>query len=42
MGAGFESTYTPDPTAVATYDRVYAKYKRIGHEIEGLTEEGIV
>jgi L-ribulokinase len=36
MGSGFETTYTPDPKAVALYDRLYRQYREYGALLERL------
>jgi L-ribulokinase len=42
MGAGFESTYEPNPDNVAAYDRIYAKYRAVGAAVETLTDGGVL
>ena len=34
MGGGFEKEYRPDPVAAGRYDRLYAKYKKLGSFVE--------
>jgi len=36
MWSGFETTYTPDPQAVALYDRLYRQYREYGALLERL------
>jgi L-ribulokinase len=34
MGQGFEREYRPDPERAAVYDKLYAKYIKLGGLIE--------
>lgn len=40
MNSGIAATYTPDPTAAAEYEKLYAKYIALGQYVESIAERG--